>query len=40
MPKKSIKHEEEGSAEELDTKVEQESTDTGEATHDLAGGNH
>jgi hypothetical protein len=40
MPNKSDKHAEEGSAEELDPKVEQESTDTGEATHDLGGGNH
>jgi hypothetical protein len=40
MPNISNKHAEEGAAEELEKKVEPESTDTGEATHDLGAGNH
>ena len=34
MADKSIKHAEEGAAEDLETKVEKESTDSGEATED------
>ena len=40
MPNKSIKHAEEGEAEDLETKVNEESTDMGEATTDKGAGNH
>jgi hypothetical protein len=40
MANKSIKHAEEGSAEDLETKVNEESTDMGEATTDKGAGNH
>jgi hypothetical protein len=40
MPNKSIKHAEEGAAEDLEAKVNEESTDMGEATTDKGAGNH
>jgi hypothetical protein len=40
MSDKSIKHAEEGAAEDLETKVNEESTDMGEATTDKGGSNH
>jgi hypothetical protein len=40
MADKSIKHVEEGAAEDLGTNLNEESTDIGEATTDKGGGNH
>ena len=40
MPDKSKKHAEEGAAEDLEPKVNEESTDMGEATTDKGAGNH
>jgi hypothetical protein len=40
MPNKSNKHAEEGAAEDLEPKVNEESTDMGEATTDKGAGNH
>ena len=40
MANKSNKHAEEGAAEDLEPKVEQESTDMGEATQDKGDTNH
>jgi len=40
MSDKSIKHEEEGAAEDLEANLNDESTEMGEATTDKGGGNH
>jgi hypothetical protein len=40
MSDKSIKHPEDGAAEDLEKTVSEESTDSGEATTDKGAGNH